>query len=182
MSCTSTALPTALADSVGLRMTAGGTLGWLIGQPLFVGVTAVPAIILLVLLGAFGVLLISGIPLVEVPGRIRDAFDGLGQRRIPTDENGDYSDDPVADDDYRAGGEVALDPEADLATTRLRRPSRRRQAADADRRFAARRGLPGPRPGGTDPAAVHRVTRCRSGRRGADRRRPRRTAGRSSHG
>src|SRR6478672_1433106 len=29
------------ADSVGLRMTAGGTLGWLIGQPLFVGVTAV---------------------------------------------------------------------------------------------------------------------------------------------
>ncbi|HEY4991582.1 MAG TPA: DNA translocase FtsK 4TM domain-containing protein, partial [Nakamurella sp.] len=48
-------------DSIALRMTAGGTLGWLIGQPLFVGVTAVPAIILLVLLGGFGVLLISGI-------------------------------------------------------------------------------------------------------------------------
>ena len=120
------------ADSVGLRMTAGGTLGWLIGQPLFVGVTAVPAIILLVLLGAFGVLLISGIPLVEVPARIRDAVEGIGRRRIPTDENGDYPDDPHADDDYRAGGEVALDPAADLSTTRLRRPSRRRQAADAD--------------------------------------------------
>ena len=75
-------------------MTAGGTLGWLIGQPLFIGVTAIPAIILLVLLGAFGVLLISGIPLVEVPGRIRDAVERLGQRRIPTDENGDYADDP----------------------------------------------------------------------------------------
>ena len=49
-----------------------------VGQPLFVGVTAVPAIILLVLLGAFGVLLISGIPLAEVPGRIRDAVRAAG--------------------------------------------------------------------------------------------------------
>ena len=115
-------LPDGTVDSVGQRMTAGGTVGWLIGQPLFVGVTAVPAIILLVLLGAFGVLLISGIPLVEVPGRIRDGFDRLRDRRIPTDENGEYP------DDYRAGGEVDLDAEADLSTTRLRRPSRRRQA------------------------------------------------------
>ena len=67
-------------------------LGWLIGQPLFIGVTAIPAIILLVLLGGFGVLLISGIPLVEVPGRIRDAVGRLGERRIPTDENGEYVD------------------------------------------------------------------------------------------
>ena len=76
-----------------------------------------------------------------MPGRIRDAVERLGRRRIATDENGDYVDDPNADDDYRAGGEVALDPEADLATTRLRRPSRRRLAADADRRDAAGRLL-----------------------------------------
>ena len=115
-------------DSIGARMTAGGTLGWLIGQPLFIGVTAIPAIILLVLLGGFGVLLISGVPLVEVPHRIRDSIDRLRDRRIPTDENGDYID----PDDYRTGGAVDLDPEADLSTTRLRRPSRRRQASDAD--------------------------------------------------
>src|SRR6478736_1957396 len=111
-------------DTVGLRMSAGGTVGWLIGQPLFVGVTAIPAIILLLLLGAFGGLLISGIPLVEVPNRIRDAVDRLGARQVGAD--GDDS------DDYRTGAEVTLDPEADLATTRLRRPSRRRQAAAAD--------------------------------------------------
>jgi S-DNA-T family DNA segregation ATPase FtsK/SpoIIIE len=111
-------------DTVGLRMSAGGTLGWLIGQPLFIGVTAIPAIILLVLLGAFGGLLISGIPLAEVPNRIRDAVDRLGAR-----QGGADCDDS---DDYRTGAEVTLDPEADLATTRLRRPSRRRQAAAAD--------------------------------------------------
>ena len=74
-------------------------------------------------------LLISGIPLVEVPGRIRDAVGRLGERRIPTDENGEYDDGSA---DYRTGGEVQLDPEADLSTTRLRRPSRRRQAADTE--------------------------------------------------
>src|SRR6478752_84674 len=111
-------------DTIGLRMSAGGTVGWLIGQPLFIGVTAIPAIILLVLLGAFGSLLISGIPLAEVPNRIRDAVDRLGAR-----QGGADCDDS---DDYRTGAEVTLDPETDLATTRLRRPSRRRQAAAAD--------------------------------------------------
>src|SRR6478752_8684942 len=118
-------------DSVGARMTAGGTLGWLVGQPLFIGVTAIPAIILLVLLGGFGVLLISGIPLVEVPGRIRDALGGSG-RRDPAGEFDDHDGYEDAGADYRDGAEVALDQDVDLAaTTRLRRPSRRRQAADA---------------------------------------------------
>jgi S-DNA-T family DNA segregation ATPase FtsK/SpoIIIE len=119
-------------DSVGARMTAGGTLGWLVGQPLFIGVTAIPAIILLVLLGGFGVLLISGIPLVEVPGRIRDALGGSG-RRDPAGEFDDHDGYEDAGADYRDGAEVALDQDVDLAaTTRLRRPSRRRQAADAE--------------------------------------------------
>src|SRR6476620_495754 len=93
-------LPEGTQDTVGARMQAGGTLGWLIGQPLYIGLTAIPAIILLVLLGGFGVLLISGIPLVEVPGRIRDAVGRLGERRIPTDENGEYDDGSA---DYRTG-------------------------------------------------------------------------------
>ncbi len=118
-------LPDGAADSIGRRMDAGGTFGWLIGQPLYIGVTTVPAILLLVLLGGFGVLLISGVPLVEVPNRIRDNWSRLREGRAAPDENTDAQ-------DYRAGGEVTLDPDADLATTRLRRPARRRQAANAD--------------------------------------------------
>src|SRR5664280_2165954 len=60
-------LPDSAVDSIGLRMSAGGTLGWVVGQPLYIGVTAVPAIILLVLLGLFGALLVSGIPLADHP-------------------------------------------------------------------------------------------------------------------
>ena len=117
-------LPEGAEDSVGQRMGAGGTLGWLVGQPLFIGVTAIPAILLLVLLGGFGVLLISGVPLVEVPTRLRDRWDQLRAR-------GSGQQEPDVTD-YRNGGEVALDDDADLATTRLRRPARRRQAANAD--------------------------------------------------
>ena len=155
-----------VSDTVGLRMSAGGTLGWLVGQPLFVGLTAVPAIILLVLLGAFGALLISGMPLVEVPNRIRDGFDRLGAGR---GASGDYDDEAVLPEDYRAGGEVELDPEADLATTRLRRPARRRQAADTEHAVdadadpeAPTRPLathPAPRVLPTQPARAGRVIR-----------------------
>ena len=60
-------LPDGAVDSVGQRMTAGGTVGWLVGQPLYVGITAVPAILLLVLLGLFGLLLILGISVSDVP-------------------------------------------------------------------------------------------------------------------
>ncbi len=55
------------ADSTGQRESAGGALGWLLGQPLFTGVTAAPAIILLVLLGLFGVLLLTGTALRDIP-------------------------------------------------------------------------------------------------------------------
>ncbi len=117
-------LPDDAADSVGQRMDAGGTLGWLIGQPLFVGVTAVPAILLLVLLGAFGVLLVSGVPLVEVPARVRESWERLRDSRSGAG---------AADPDGEGGaGEATLDPQADLATTRLRRPARRRQGAQVD--------------------------------------------------
>ena len=125
-------LPDSAVDSIGLRMSAGGTLGWVVGQPLFVGVTAVPAIILLVLLGLFGGLLVSGVPLAEVPARTREAISRLGRPR-----GSDQDDDPQSGDsgdggDYRDGGEVDLDADPDMATTRLRRPSRRRQASAAD--------------------------------------------------
>ncbi len=121
------ALPEGVEDSTALRKTAGGTLGWLIGQPLFVGLTAVPAIILLVLLGLFGLLLVLGIPIRDVPGRVRD---GMGRLSGGLSRgSGDAAEDAG---DYRDGGSIDLDAEPDLASTRLRRPSRRRQAHSGD--------------------------------------------------
>ena len=114
------ALPEGAEDSVALRKTAGGTLGWLVGQPLYVGLTAVPAFIVLALLGLFGILLVLGISARDVPGRLRAAATRLrgGASRKPAQVG----------NDYRDGGTIDLDGQPDLATTRLRRPSRRRQA------------------------------------------------------
>src|SRR5664279_2019611 len=147
-------LPDSAVDSIGSRMSAGGTLGWVVGQPLYIGVTAVPAIILLVLLGLFGALLVSGIPLAEVPARIREGISRLGRPRGSDQDDGLESGDHRDGGDYRDGGEIdhPFDPGADpdMATTRLRRPSRRRQAS------AAADASPGAAldPSGTDPSGA----------------------------
>ncbi len=120
-------LPDGVEDSTALRKSAGGTLGWLIGQPLYVGLTAIPAIILLVLLGLFGLLLVLGISARDVPGRVRD---GMG--RLSARASRGSRDATAGGADYRDGGSVDLDAVPDLATTRLRRPSRRRQAHSGD--------------------------------------------------
>ncbi|SDP41254.1 DNA segregation ATPase FtsK/SpoIIIE, S-DNA-T family [Nakamurella panacisegetis] len=133
------------ADSAQARRSAGGAAGWLLGRPLDAGVTAAPAVVLLVLLGIFGLLLLTGTAMRDVPAAIRDALGRIqGERREPDDDQAyDSYDDPYGTgdefvdgdlaDDYRVGGSVALDENVDLAaTTRLRRPSKRRQAADAE--------------------------------------------------
>ncbi len=116
---------------------AGGVLGWLLGHPLVKGVTAVPAVILLVLLGVFGLLLLTGTALRDVPSTIARAVRWMsGDRGAGDRDGGDAADDPPDPDpadDYRAGSAVRLNENVDLAaTTRLRRPSKRRQAAAAD--------------------------------------------------
>lgn len=166
-------------DSTYLRRSAGGTLGFLIGQPLAAGLTTAPAIILLVVLGIFGLLVFTATPVREIPDRLRhvgDLFRGHG--REDTDHDGDFPGDfedgyeedpengfhpsekadpaprggrrfgaghaarartaarrgagPVDDHDaYLDGDGVDLDPDADLSTLRLHRPSRRRVGADA---------------------------------------------------
>jgi S-DNA-T family DNA segregation ATPase FtsK/SpoIIIE len=88
------------------RMYAGGALGFLSGGLLQAGVTAWVAAPLLVLALFFGVLVFTGTPIRQIPNRLRD----LG--REPEDE-------PVAEEE-----EPVAEPEV-----KLRRPSRRRQAA-----------------------------------------------------
>ncbi len=109
-------------DSVAARKQAGGTLGWLLGHPLFVGVKAVPAILVLTLLGVYGLLLLTGIPLVQLPGRVRR---WLGAERSAADGHPDGN----GHEAYLAGDGIELDADADLSRTKLRRPSRRRVAA-----------------------------------------------------
>ncbi len=109
-------------DSVAARKQAGGTLGWLLGHPLLVGVKAVPAILVLTLLGVYGLLLLTGIPLVQLPGRVRR---WLGAERSA----GDGHPEGNGHEAYLAGDGIELDPDADLSRTKLRRPSRRRVAA-----------------------------------------------------
>jgi len=161
-------------DSTYLRRTGGGTLGFLIGQPLAAGLTTVPAILLLVLLGIFGVLVFTATPVREIPERLRalgDSFRGHGRQHdeetgfeeFESEDSEFYpgeksapgaaprggrrfgaghaarartaarrGDQPIDDHDaYLDGDGVDLDPETDLSTLRLHRPSRRRVGADA---------------------------------------------------
>jgi len=121
------------------RSFAGGALGWLLGTPLYDGVTTVPAVVLLTLLGVFGLLLLTGAALRDVPSTVAGAVrwicgprrhgDGDGEQQGKNDEllDGDLA------DDYRVGGQVRLGDDVDLATTAgLRRPAKRRQGADSD--------------------------------------------------
>lgn len=115
------------ADSTGQRMTAGGTVGWLVGQPLYVGINTIPAILLLVLLGLFGVLLILGISLADVPRLIRGGWREIGHRSAPPDDGYDGYD---GEWDDQPADEHPLDLDAPPPAPRLRRPSRRRQGVN----------------------------------------------------
>ena len=113
-------LPT--AGAVSAWKTAGGVLGFAIGQPLYVGVTGPVAVVLLVLLGAFGLLLITGTRIRDIPGMLRRAARWLSG--APAGGEG------LADAAGALVGEhIAMPLTGDPGTVRLRRPSRRRQGA-----------------------------------------------------
>ncbi|WP_433869669.1 DNA translocase FtsK [Saccharopolyspora sp. CA-218241] len=84
---------------------AGGALGFVAGGPLAQGLTPWVAVPVLVLIGLFGLLVLLGTPVREIPERLRR----FGQS------------------DAEAAEEASEQP-----TTKLRRPARRRQAAMAD--------------------------------------------------
>ncbi|MBP2477199.1 S-DNA-T family DNA segregation ATPase FtsK/SpoIIIE [Crossiella equi] len=91
------------------RWWAGGELGYLAGDPLARGLSTWVAVPLLMLIAAYGLLVLDGTPVREVPNRLRDLTSPREDEEDGTDED-----------------ELA---EADPASVRLRRPSRRRQAA-----------------------------------------------------
>ncbi|GAB2756610.1 DNA translocase FtsK [Salinifilum aidingensis] len=101
---------------------AGGALGFVAGGPLARGLSGWVAVLVLVLIGLFGLLVLTGTPVREVPRRLR-------QLAEPEEETGGS---PRRGD----GGRGELE-EADPSAVSLRRPSRRRQAAMAEDREGA---------------------------------------------
>ncbi|PXY33099.1 cell division protein FtsK [Prauserella sp. PE36] len=98
----------------GDQMYAGGWLGWFSGDLLARGVTIWVAVPLLILTLAFGVLVFTATPVREIPRRLREW--GVDPADLEEEENQRQArHDPVA--------------EADPASVRLRKPSRRRQAS-----------------------------------------------------
>lgn len=106
------------ADAAG-RAGAAGVVGFLAAAPLADGFTGWVAVSLLVLLAGYGLLVLTGTSVRGVPGRLRELL-GAGPA-----------------DGERAGqaGEAGAPPR-DTETTRLRRPARRRQAAQTAEAFS----------------------------------------------
>ena len=119
-------------DSAAQRSLAGGFLGW-VGTPLYLGLHTAVAFVLLVLVAVFGVLLLTGTALRDVPDLSRRAWRAVSG--APASPAGDEIDVPVHDGPEVEPWQPAsdLEPTEDLqATVRLRRPSRRRQGHDGD--------------------------------------------------
>ncbi|AHI00531.1 DNA translocase FtsK [Kutzneria viridogrisea] len=101
---------------------AGGAIGWMAGNFLAQGLTAWVAVPLLALVAVYGLLLLTGTPVREVPNRLRDLVTGH-RAEEPAEETGNKK---------RSGRGKAADEditEKDPSSVRLRRPSRRRQAS-----------------------------------------------------
>ncbi|MEO5834613.1 MAG: DNA translocase FtsK [Nakamurella sp.] len=130
-------LDSADTDPAAIRTTAGGVLGWLVGQPLYAGLTVVPAVLVLGLLAVFGVLLFTGTPIRDVPVLVLDGWDWIRGYRAHREDNGDTAEDDHATDgdpatrawgDHPARDTVATglrgEPADPAPTSRTRRPRR----------------------------------------------------------
>ena len=99
------------------RSGAGGLVGSWAAGPLQRGVGTALAVLLLVLLGTFGLLVVTKTPVNRVPHRIREVRDRLLRRPPPVEE---------------PAPEALEPPTEEIPPVRLRRPSRRRQGSLAD--------------------------------------------------
>ncbi len=119
-------------DSTAARSAAGGLVGWL-GTPLYLGLHAAVALVLLVLVATFGLLLVTGTALRDVPDLARRGWRTVSGGPTPQTD-GDTDTEASADGpDLEPWHSAGLEPTEDLqATVRLRRPSRRRQGQNGD--------------------------------------------------
>ncbi|MBC3190851.1 DNA translocase FtsK [Pseudonocardia sp. C8] len=123
---------------------AGGALGYVAGTPLQAGLTAWTAVPVLVLLTLYALLLVTGIPVRELPDRFRRL---TGQLPPEDDEAGGTPRtvaDAVAEKEAAEGGE----------TPKRRRPARRRQQASEADAFRLEEGDHAPAPPETEDPGV----------------------------
>ncbi|MGN7134658.1 DNA translocase FtsK [Rhodococcoides corynebacterioides] len=100
------------ADADG-RASGGGVLGFVVGGPLAGGVTVWLAVPLLLLAILFGVLLLTGTTVRDVPARLRSLFGTASGGDEYDDYSGDHHDaygDPYGDDPYDAASYGADSP------------------------------------------------------------------------
>jgi DNA segregation ATPase FtsK/SpoIIIE, S-DNA-T family len=74
---------------------AGGLIGWAVGTPLTAGVGPIVTVVLLALLGFFGLLVTTATPVHQIPERLSELTDRLLGRYEDDDEDDDeYDDEP----------------------------------------------------------------------------------------
>ncbi len=146
---------------------AGGIVGFLASDPLVTAVTEWPAIVLLVLLGLFSLLLLTGTPLHEVPERaayIRAAFTGEVPAHVTAREGKDAPKAAVsrarrrrsydADDDALSGerdGDTAYDQAAVVQPVGRRTRKKSAAAEPPEPTTPIEQPADGPRPGEKRP-------------------------------
>jgi len=145
-------IPTPPAGADGMRA-AGGIIGFLASSPLASAVSSVGALVLLLLLGFFGVLVITATPVRMIPARVRQIRDRiLGRAPADVADEADATSAPArarrpvidlaakraGDDAFEQAAEVAAEP----AGRKGLRPGQRRPASE-----------PQPKVDATDPSA-----------------------------
>ncbi|MGI4896867.1 MAG: DNA translocase FtsK 4TM domain-containing protein, partial [Janthinobacterium lividum] len=116
-------------EGAGVVTGAGGMLGFLVAGPLSSALTNWVTVPLLVLLGFFGLLVVTATPVHAIPSRLREAYERLTHR--PHSEA--RADEARADEAGAEGGSRAKDlPAAALARARAAadKPKRRRRAGE----------------------------------------------------
>lgn len=114
------------SDPSGVRSGAG-VLGKIVGGTLEAGLSVFVTVPLLLLVVAFGALVIVGRPAREIPGMVREFFGWDGRGDIPED---DFDDEAYADDTWDTQDATVAYPVADDGTTSVdhERPATRRSA------------------------------------------------------
>src|SRR3954469_21506084 len=81
---------------------AGGLIGWAVGTPLTAGVGAIVTVVLLALLGFFGLLVVTATPVHQIPERLQELADRL-LGRYDEDEYDDYDEEDEPEEETPKG-------------------------------------------------------------------------------
>jgi hypothetical protein len=159
-------IPTPPEGADGMRA-AGGIIGFLASSPLEAAVSVYGTVPLLLLLGLFGLLVITATPLHQVPERLRETLDRLtGHHRDDTDEvaapaprrrrsRADLEADGTLPGDEAFEQAAVVDP---VTGKRLRPGQRRPAAAPASAAGSTRPAATTPAPAAPRAPVVEKVT------------------------